>query len=97
MTSSNFATITLLLTLLIAGCANNSETSSSAQSTTSVSSEMTAAIEESPDYMICTYEKIVGKLIREKYCYTRKKRDQLREEAQEGNKIMKSGRLSNTD
>jgi len=95
MSSSNFATITMLLTLFITGCASNSETSSVAQ--TATSSEITATKENSPDDMVCTYEKIVGKLIKKKYCYTRKKRDALREESQEASKKMKSGRLSNTD
>ena len=96
MSSSNFATITVLFALFLTGCASNSETSSVAQ-TTSSSSEVTATKEKSPDDMVCTYEKIVGKLIKEKYCYTRKKRDALREESQKVSKKIKSGRLSNTD
>ena len=94
MSSSNFATITVLLTLFITGCASNSETSSVAQTS---SSEMTATEEKSADDMICTYEKIVGKLIKKKYCYTREERDALREESQKASKTLKSGRLSNSD
>tara|TARA_Y100000994_G_C15532541_1_gene376387 strand:- start:138 stop:362 length:225 start_codon:yes stop_codon:yes gene_type:complete len=35
-----------------------------------------------PDGIVCTYEKIVGKLIKEKICYTRKQKMDLREESQ---------------
>jgi len=96
MSSSNFATITVLFALFLTGCASNPERSSVTQTATSSSSEMATTKEKSPDDVVCTYEKIVGKLIKKKYCYTRKKRDALREESQKASKTMKSGRLSNS-
>ena len=97
MSASNIAAITVLFTLFITGCANNSETSSLTQTAAISSSEMTTTKEQSPEDIVCTYEKIVGKLIKKKYCYTRENRDALRAEAQKASKTLKSGRLSNSD
>ena len=97
MSSTHLSKITVLLTIFIAGCVNNTDTSNSAKIAGLPSSEVRVEKSQSPDEIICTYEKIVGKLIKEKYCYTRKKREKLREDSQKANKTMKSRDISSPD
>jgi len=44
--------------------------------------------------MICTYEKVPGKLIKEKTCYTKEQRERIRESSQELARDIKRSRAA---
>ena len=63
------------------GCASNANNKAEQ---TSTSDELVASTEEAnKDGIVCTYEKKLGKLIKEKICYSKRQRDIIDKAAEE--------------
>ena len=74
--------LTILSYLVLSGCQSTQTIDSTVESASTASIEVPESKDLDPDGIVCTYEKIVGKLIKEKICYTRKQKMELREESQ---------------
>ena len=74
--------LTILSYLILSGCQSTQTIDSTVESASTASIEVPESKDLDPDGIVCTYEKIVGKLIKEKICYTRKQKMELREESQ---------------
>ena len=74
--------LTILSYFVLSGCQSTQTADSTVETVKTDSIEVPESKDLDPDGIICTYEKIVGKLIKEKICYTRKQKMELREESQ---------------
>lgn len=73
------------------GCASNANNKAGQ---TSTSDGLVASTEEAnKDGIVCTYEKILGKLIKEKVCYSKRQRDIIDKASEEVMQERKSKRL----
>ena len=70
--------LTMLSYLMLSGCQSTQPADSTVESVSTASIEVPESKDLDPDGIVCTYEKIVGKLIKEKICYTRKHKMELR-------------------
>ena len=68
--------------LILSSCQSSPTDLSETETVKATSLEIPESEDLDPDGIVCTYEKIVGKLIKEKICYTRKQKLDLREESQ---------------
>ncbi|GIR39333.1 MAG: hypothetical protein CM15mP51_01130 [Porticoccaceae bacterium] len=73
--------LTILSYLVLSGCQSTQTIDSTVESASTASIEVPESKDLDPDGIVCTYEKIVGKLIKEKYA-TRESKMELREESQ---------------
>ncbi len=73
------------------GCASNANNKAEQ---TSTSDELVASTEEAnKDGIVCTYEKKLGKLIKEKVCYSKRDREIIKESAEEIKRERQSKRI----
>ena len=80
--SARILFLALLSALILSSCQSMSTDPSETEAVKATSIEIPESEDLDPDGIVCTYEKIVGKLIKEKICYTRKQKMDLREESQ---------------
>ena len=80
--SARILFLALLSTLILSSCQSMPTDPSETEAVKATSLEIPESGDLDPDGIVCTYEKIVGKLIKEKICYTRKQKMDLREESQ---------------
>ncbi len=80
--SARILFLALLSALILSSCQSMSTDPGETEAVKATSIEIPESEDLDPDGIVCTYEKIVGKLIKEKICYTRKQKMDLREESQ---------------
>jgi len=80
--SARILFLALLSALILSSCQSMSTDPGETEAVKATSLEIPESEDLDPDGIVCTYEKIVGKLIKEKICYTRKQKMDLREESQ---------------
>lgn len=80
--SARILFLALSSALILSSCQSMSTDPGETESVKATSIEIPESEDLDPDGIVCTYEKIVGKLIKEKICYTRKQKLDLREESQ---------------
>ena len=80
--SARILFLALLSALILSSCQSTTTGPSETETIKATSLEIPESEDLDPDGIVCTYEKIVGKLIKEKICYTRKQKLDLREESQ---------------
>jgi PBP1b-binding outer membrane lipoprotein LpoB len=81
MTTVKMITSAALAAIFLTGCVNNNTIEQSQVAEAKTATE-TATAEKDPNAVVCTYEKIVGKLIKQKTCYTASQREAVREASQ---------------
>ena len=80
--SARILFLAFLSALILSSCQSMSTDPGETEAVKATSIEIPESEDLDPDGIVCTYEKIVGKLIKEKICYTRKQKMDLREESQ---------------
>lgn len=96
MTTIKMITNLALAAIFLTGCVNNNTIEQSQVAEAGTASETTTA-EKDPNAVVCTYEKIVGKLIKQKTCYSARQREAVREASQATMKTITRGGPSNTE
>ena len=80
--SARILFLALSSALILSSCQSTLTDPSETETIKVTSLEIPESEDLDPDGIVCTYEKVVGKLIKEKICYTRKQKLDLREESQ---------------
>ena len=80
--SARILFLALSSALILSSCQSTPTDPGETETIKATSLEIPESEDLDPDGIVCTYGKIVGKLIKEKICYTRKQKLDLREESQ---------------